>query len=402
MKQLWFGIVAFGAAAVSAEAGLVCATPLEMKVLQSAALQQQLMVAALTCHKSADYNQFVTSFRGQLIKSDNELKKFFAGRPRGEDYNAYKTRVANSASLRSLHDAQFCDSAQKVFDLALGRSEEHRGLAPEPPQLIDTGYEGCRPVEDRLITAEAAPVPEPKPAVKPAKTRVASLQLAKPPVVPEPILNPVDEHAQAFVPKAAPTTPVRVAALAPVGMRAPAAHTLSAQVPVVPAPARKAPQPSIAAAEPVRKAPRAPQPQTVQPERDAAQEPQRYADEDQRSDADEQPQRYADEEPQRYTDEEPRAAPPQRYAAVERPQWRRGDRDRTASRQERDDDDLSADDNVPNAYRPGSTWVDSERSATAGPPPPRWAPAHRRSYLMRAPDGRWIVVIGRQPRWVRD
>jgi hypothetical protein len=385
-----------------------------MKVLQSAALQQQLMVAALTCHKSADYNQFVTSFRGQLIKSDNELKKFFAGRPRGEDYNAYKTRVANSASLRSLHDAQFCDSAQKVFDLALGRSEEHRGLAPEPPQLIDTGYEGCRPVEDRLITAEAAPVPEPKPAVKPAKTRVASLQLAKPPVVPEPILNPVDEHAQAFVPKAAPTTPVRVAALAPVGMRAPAAHTLSAQVPVVPAPARKAPQPSIAAAEPVRKAPRAPQPQTVQPERDAAQEPQRYADEQPQRDADAEPQRYADEdqrrdadeEPQRYADEQPQgtAAPPQRTAAAERPQWRRGDRDRAASRQDRDDDDLSADDNTPNAYRAGSTWADSERPAQAeyGPPPPRWAQAHRRSYLMRAPDGRWIVVIARQPRWVRD
>jgi len=429
MNKFWFGVVAFGAAAVSAQASVICATPQEMKVLQSAALQQQLMVAALTCHKSEDYNRFVTSFRGQLIKSDNELKTFFAGRPRGEDYNAYKTRVANAASLRSLRDERFCESAQKVFDLAMGRGEERRGLTAEPPQLIETGYEGCRPVDDNLITVQAVPKPVMKPTAKPAETRVAGLQIAKPPIVPapKPTLNPVDQHALALVPKAAPSAPVRVAALPP--LRLAPVHAAQVSVP----PAKKVPQMSMAAAEPVRKVSRAPvvQPQTNQPERYAAEEPQRYADDEPQRYAENEPQRYADEQPQRYADEEPQryadeapqryadnepqsyagerprgyAAPPQRYATASLPQRHRGDR--TAYRQDRDnDDDQSVDDNVPNAYRPGSTWVDSQRPAwhpvAYGPPPPHWAQPHRRSYLVRTPDGRWIVVIARQPRWVRE
>jgi len=483
MKHLWAAVIALGAAAVSAEAGVICASPQEMKVLQSAALQQQLMVAALTCHKSADYNQFVTAFRGQLIKSDNELKSFFAGRPRGEDYNAYKTRVANAASLRSLRDARFCESAQKVFDLALGRGEERHGLAPEPPQLIDTGYEGCRPVDDRLITVQAVPKPEPKPVAKPAETRVAGLQLARPPVIPEPkpVLDPVDQQAMTLVPKAAPTTRVGVTALPVVA----SAHApkLAAVVPAakpLPKPVAKVaavpPAPPVRVAQaPVLRAPAAPAMARAsrvaretdehvrmteqQAQRTAADEPERYADEEpprdadqppryaseqspryagepsprytgqqspryanessprysadpSQRDSDEDPQDYADDQPQRYADEAPQgyagppqrySGPPQRYATAERPQWRRGDR--SAYRQDRDnDDDLSADDNVPNAYRPGSAWVANERPTAAayGPPPPRWAPPHRRSYLVRTPDGRWIVVIGRQSRWVRD
>jgi len=515
MKQLLVGIVAFGAAALSAEAGVICASPQEMKVLQSAALQQQLMVAALTCNKSADYNQFVTSFRGQLIKSDNELKAFFAGRPRGEDYNAYKTRVANAASLRSLRDTRFCDSAQKVFDLALGRGEEHRGLAPEPPQLIDTGYEGCRPVDDRLITVQAVPKPEPKPVVKPAETRVAGLQLAKPPVVPEPkpVLDPVDQQALAFVPKAAPTTRVGVTALPVLAsahapkLAVPAAKSsplpkLVTKVAALPparlmpappvrvaqasaAPAAMAPPPAAIRETPSRMARDMDEPARMtgqQSPRYTVQEPERYADEEpphdadqppryaseqspryvnepspryagepspryaseqspryvnepspryaseqssryanapSQRDSDEDPQDYTDDQPQRYADEAPQgyagqpqryngppqgyAGPAQRTATAERPQWQRGDR--SAYRQDRDnDDDLSTDDSVPYAYRPGSTWVDNARPVPAayGPPPPRWAPPHRRSYLVRAPDGRWIVVIGRQSRWVRD
>jgi len=383
MRKLIVAAIGLGALAVPAQASLVCVTAAEMKVLQSAALQQQLMVAALSCGQHDDYNRFVTAYRPRLLQSDNALKAFFAGKSRGEDYNAYKTRIANVASLKSIRDAKFCDSARKVFDLALGRGGERRGLVPEPPQLIDTGYEGCRNVPG-LIEAEAAPLPAArpetkiataKPAIKPAPVRVAAAAPAPKPVAPPPLA-------------AAPSKPVHVAEIAP------------KPSPVVAA----KPQPRVVDAQPRRVAVLAPKPQPrIAAAKDAPSYPWPDVSED------EDPGRYpsswrSPDEDQRYGDSEP----PRRYAAVERPGWRPADRSARYGRTNdpyedeydtaADDQDAYAGDNVPNAYRPGAVWVNGPPSY-AGYPPPR--PHRPRARLVLGPDGRWMVIIGHQPRWVR-
>jgi hypothetical protein len=368
MKKSVVAIVGFGMLAVSAKAALVCATPPEMKVLQSAALQQQLTVAALSCHMNADYNRFVAAYRGQLVQSDQALKAFFAARTRGEDYNAYKTRIANEVSLRSLHDARFCESAQKVFDMALGRGEVRRGLAPEPPQLINTGYEGCRPVEDKLLTAEAAPRPTARP-----QTKVA---IAKPAPRLKPVLTAEAQHALALAPHvpvpqqrpqvaaATPKPMTKVAAIAipkPVSVAVMAKQYVQQTIVAAPKPALLA---KLASAAPLAAEP-APRTAPVEPEQPAWDGPS--------------------------TDE-----PQQRTATVERPQWRPRD-----GYWQKDDEQV-ADDHTPNAYRPGATWVNDDGPAArpAAYAPPRRLPPH--TYMVLAPDGRWVVVIGRQPRWVRE
>ena len=442
------------AAAAAAEAAVVCATPQEMKVLQSAALQQQLMVAALTCHMSEDYNSFVNGNRSRLIQSDNELKAFFTARRRGEDYNTYKTRIANSASLHSLHDPQFCDSARKVFDMALGRGSEQGGLAPEPPRLIDTGYEGCRPVQDELLTAKAES--------KPVEARVASLQAARPAAipVPKPLPTPEARHALALadnvdvpVPQSAPRAAAKPKAIASVPVARPAQRVAELPslrnvdvaphnvVPPIVGPDGTTPPKHlthIARAELPNVRGSAEVPQNLsrdEPQSSAQDEPQddanqntavqRYADNEQSDRVYDPPAQDVapprDDYRQRYADDEQSdrdyGPPPQedvapqqedyrqRYAEDDRSRWNEpafDDRRGTSRR----NDERNSDDNVPNAYRPGTVWVGDARPAWGQvsyyPPPPRgWHPPPRR-HLVRGPDGRWYVVIGRHAHWVRD
>ncbi|MGH6872162.1 MAG: hypothetical protein ACREHE_11705 [Rhizomicrobium sp.] len=98
-----------------------CARPEEALALKTAAVQQELMVAALTCGDTTAYNRFVLSHRSELQDSDAALKGYFhRASARGEDnYNAYKTALANNYSLASLHgQGEFCREADAVFDAA--------------------------------------------------------------------------------------------------------------------------------------------------------------------------------------------------------------------------------------------------------------------------------------------
>jgi hypothetical protein len=118
----------------NAWAASVCARPQDMAALQTAALQQQLMVAALTCGDVNAYNGFVLSHRSELQKSDSALMSFFVRRGQdiqkgADDYNAYKTWLANDSSLRSLRDPRFCRSANVAFRVA----HDHRIAVADLP-----------------------------------------------------------------------------------------------------------------------------------------------------------------------------------------------------------------------------------------------------------------------------
>ena len=120
-------------AASGAMAAPKCATSDEVTAIQAAAIQQQLMVAALTCNQIDHFNAFQTSYSKELRRADGSLehmfKRLYGGGPGEAEYHAFKTRLANDSSIRSIRDNQnYCHAASMVFAAA---------LAPEKPALTD-------------------------------------------------------------------------------------------------------------------------------------------------------------------------------------------------------------------------------------------------------------------------
>jgi hypothetical protein len=100
-----------------------CASPADLAALRTAALQQELMVAAFSCRDIDSYNQFVLTHQPELIASDAKLKSFFVRRDTRHSeasYHAYKTELANASSLRSIRETDaFCAGAESEFRLAV-------------------------------------------------------------------------------------------------------------------------------------------------------------------------------------------------------------------------------------------------------------------------------------------
>ena len=76
------------------------------------------MVAALTCNQIEHFNAFQTSYGKELRRSDASLehmfRRLYAGRGEAE-YHAFKTRLANNSSIRSIHDnPSYCHDARHV------------------------------------------------------------------------------------------------------------------------------------------------------------------------------------------------------------------------------------------------------------------------------------------------
>lgn len=103
-----------------------CVRPEDDLALKTSAIQQALMVAALTCGEAHLYNEFVLGHRDELQKSDAALLSFFE-RENGEggqsSYHDFKTKAANVSSLRSARDqSSYCANAERIFASAYGMS----------------------------------------------------------------------------------------------------------------------------------------------------------------------------------------------------------------------------------------------------------------------------------------
>ena len=117
-----------------------CVSRSDAMALKTAAVQQQLMVAAFMCHDTNAYNRFVRTYQTDLQASDASLKSYFVHRlgSRGEAaYDTYKTKVANLAALsQARNDRAFCGAADRLFAVA---RESRASLssfvedAPSPP-----------------------------------------------------------------------------------------------------------------------------------------------------------------------------------------------------------------------------------------------------------------------------
>ena len=99
-----------------------CVRPQDEMAMRTAALQQQLMVAALSCGEIARYNQFVVTHRSELQQSDKALMAFFKrenGARGTASYHAFKTKAANISALESAKNRDaYCENARQAFDVA--------------------------------------------------------------------------------------------------------------------------------------------------------------------------------------------------------------------------------------------------------------------------------------------
>jgi hypothetical protein len=125
MKKLGWGISVLGLMAMTAEAsaGVAC-DPVSAAALKTAAVQQELMVAGLTCGAGSAYNHFVLADRLDLQKSDADLMAYFKKRDGKEaGYDSYKTKLANLASNKSSAEgSHFCSDTARLFRASEGAS----------------------------------------------------------------------------------------------------------------------------------------------------------------------------------------------------------------------------------------------------------------------------------------
>ncbi len=152
-------LVGLGLFAQAAQAAApLCTTQDELSSLRTAALQQQLMVAGLTCHASDAYNRFVLAYRPELQKSDAELKAYFIrrGGEHGEaDYDTFKTKLANLASFSdSTNGRAYCANARVSFDMAMHPNQSLANYVAGQ-QLVVALPEQRLCVADRQILASA-------------------------------------------------------------------------------------------------------------------------------------------------------------------------------------------------------------------------------------------------------
>lgn len=128
MRSVWkSGATALALFGMTGQAMAVnpCARPEEAFALKTAAMQQEMMVAALYCDDVKHYNHFVVLHQRELQDSDAKLMSYFKranGERAGEAaYHAYKTGLANDFSLTGLHGMQaFCSAVNAAFDTAEG------------------------------------------------------------------------------------------------------------------------------------------------------------------------------------------------------------------------------------------------------------------------------------------
>jgi len=160
---------ALAASSLIGNAWAGCVSNADMAALKTAAMQQELMVAAFSCHAIDQYNRFVRAHQPELIQSDGRLKAYFMqrdGGKRGEaSYHTYKTELANASSLRSLHDDAFCDRAGEDFDMAVNTASLSSVVA-EHHWPIETTYHACRLGDQAVLSDSSAEAP-------PAQTRLA-------------------------------------------------------------------------------------------------------------------------------------------------------------------------------------------------------------------------------------
>jgi hypothetical protein len=188
-----------------------CATATEVTAVAATSVQQELMVAALTCNQIPNFNAFQTNFGSELRASDRALMHMFTrlyGGAKGQsEYHGFKTRLANNSEMRSIHgNAEFCTATAQVFAAALASNKPSLGDFVSGVEVSDPGpVESCqmqvalglqgtmaalnisprqKPAEFQEISLAGPPQPplsQPAPALGATAPLAASAQAQTPP-----------------------------------------------------------------------------------------------------------------------------------------------------------------------------------------------------------------------------
>jgi hypothetical protein len=170
----------------------VCARAQDLTALQVAAVQQELMVAALSCDEDVPlYNSFVATYQKELRTSDAALQAFFLrrdARTGTSDYHTFKTKLANNFSVRSgANKKAYCRNAQAVFHQALEEKKSLAGFVLAQPMSVDASYTACGESVPGGAMVARAPVIESAPPQKSAAAipsgRSSFLALEPPPPI---------------------------------------------------------------------------------------------------------------------------------------------------------------------------------------------------------------------------
>ena len=147
--------LAMTALTTQAFAGGICSRANEASAVKAEILQQQLMVAAYSCHMAGAYNAFVINYRPDLIADDHTAEGLFLRASAGgaSDYQSYKTSLANNFSLDSNDNTDgFCADAHEMFQQAA----EHRGQSLND-LMASLGFDGDEPFAECRVHEAALP-----------------------------------------------------------------------------------------------------------------------------------------------------------------------------------------------------------------------------------------------------
>lgn len=147
------GVLASVAMTTQAFAGGICSRAEETAGVKAEILQQQLMVAAYSCHLEGQYNAFVVNYRPDLIAADGAAQSLFqrASAKGADEYQTFKTQIANDFSMDYQNQDDYCDNAQSMFEQAA----EHRGQSLN--DLMEAlSFDGATPFEQCSVRQASA------------------------------------------------------------------------------------------------------------------------------------------------------------------------------------------------------------------------------------------------------
>lgn len=167
--------VSAGGAFAARRPALKCAQPEEAAAIQTTAVDQQLVDAALTCGDATrvGFNAYRTAFGPELRLTDRALLRMFTrlyGATKGDAaYNLFKTNMASKAELKRIQDAAgFCHSADLVLAAANGPQKPllKEFVAGVPIRDTESPVETCAVkvnVGFKGVQAGPGVVPKPRP-----------------------------------------------------------------------------------------------------------------------------------------------------------------------------------------------------------------------------------------------
>ena len=169
-RKTSFRLLLSGIAALLAGPAIAqsCLQPAERTAFEVRALQSQLMVAALSCGRDADYNAFVRKFQGDLAASYRGIQGHFrrtAGNAHQRELDGFITQLANAHSQDGIRaGSQFCPLVTPLFQLALAKNNAQAlaEFTQERNVLNPISTPACP-------TAAATPPPRPRPGQRPGQ-----------------------------------------------------------------------------------------------------------------------------------------------------------------------------------------------------------------------------------------